>query len=215
MALPKIDLPISELELPSTKEKVRYRPFTVKEEKILLVAQESGDPEQELLAARQIVNNCLIDIDISTLAMFDLEYILLLLRARSVDNSVMFEIKDPDTGESVQLELNIDEVQVTRNQSHTNQISVNEDYILYLKYPTIDEFAQIIKMDPKDPLVNYYIMVSCLDKIASEDELHMFSEYTQEETDEFMEGMPGEVIEGIARVCGEVIANVWRGMEPN
>jgi hypothetical protein len=197
MALPKIDLPISELELPSTKEKVRYRPFTVKEEKILLVAQESGDPEQELLAARQIVNNCLIDIDISTLAMFDLEYILLLLRARSVDNSVMFEIKDPDTGESVQLELNIDEVQVTRNQSHTNQIRVNEDYILYLKYPTIDEFAQIIKMDPKDPLVNYYIMVSCLDKIASEDELHMFSEYTQEETDEFMEGMPGEVIKGI------------------
>jgi len=197
MALPKIDLPISELELPSTKEKVRYRPFTVKEEKILLVAAESGDPEQELLAARQIVNNCLIDREVSDLAMFDLEYILLILRARSVDNSVMFEIKDPDTKETVQLELNIDKVEIKRDPNHTNQVRVNEDYILYLKYPTIDEFAQIVKMDPKDPLVNYYIMVSCLDKIASEDEVHLFSEYTQDETDEFMEGMPGEVIKGV------------------
>ena len=109
----------------------------------------------------------------------------------------MFEIKDPDTRETIQLELNIDKVEIKRDANHTNQVRVNEDYILYLKYPTIDEFAQIVKMDPKDPLVNYYIMVSCLDKIASDDEVHLFSEYTQEETDEFMEGMPGEVIKGV------------------
>lgn len=199
MALPKIDLPISEMELPSTGKKIKYRPFTVKEEKVLLVAQESGDPEQELLAARQIVNNCLIDCDISTLAMFDLEYVLLTLRSRSVDNNISFSIKDPDTDESVQLNLDITEVKVKKDPDHTKEVRINDDYILYLKYPTIDEFAQIIKMDPKDPLVNYYIMVACLDKIASEDEIHLFSEYSQEETDEFMEGMPGEVIKGVQR----------------
>jgi len=197
MGLPKIDLPISEMELPSTGRKIKYRPFTVKEEKILLVAQESGDAEQELLAARQIVNNCLVDIDISTLAMFDLEYVLLQLRARSVDNNVSFTIKDPDTEETVQLDLDITKVKVTRDKSHTNEVRVNEDYVLFLRYPTIDEFGQIIKLDPKDPLVNYYIMVACLDRIASEDEIHDFSEYSQEEIDAFMEDMPGDVIKGV------------------
>lgn len=197
MALPKIDLPISEMELPSSGKKIKYRPFTVKEEKILLVAQESEDPEQELLAARQIVNNCLIDCDVSTLAMFDLEYVLLQLRSRSVDNNVSFTITDPDTQETVELDLDITAVKVTIDERHSKEVRVNDEYVLFLKYPTIDEFGQIIKLNPKDPLVNYYIMVACLDKIASEDEIHDFAEYTQEEIDAFMEEMPGEVIKGV------------------
>ena len=97
MALPKIDLPILELTLPSSGEKVKYRPFTVKEEKILLIGQASEDPMQEMLAAKQVINNCLIDVDVSELAVFDLEYVLLVLRARSVNNIVEFNIKDSDT----------------------------------------------------------------------------------------------------------------------
>jgi hypothetical protein len=77
MGLPKIDLPIYELTLPSTGETIKYRPFTVKEEKVLLVAQEADDPMQELLAAKQVVNNCLFDVDVATLAMFDLEFLIL------------------------------------------------------------------------------------------------------------------------------------------
>jgi len=197
--LPKIDLPISELELPSTGEKVKYRPFTVKEEKILLVAQESNDAEQELLATKQIVNNCLIDKEVSSLAMFDLEYVLLVLRGRAVDNEIAFSIKDPDTNETVQLNVDINEVKVVKSEEHTNRIQVNDEYSLFLKYPSIDEFTKIIKMDPKDPLVNYFVMTSCLDTIASEDEVFNFKDYTDEQIDSFMEDMTGDVIKGIQK----------------
>lgn len=199
MSLPKIDLPISQLTLPSTGEKVKYRPFTVKEEKILLVAQQSDDPEQEILAAKQVLNNCLIGKEVSELAMFDLEYILLTLRAQSVDNEIAFSIKDPETKENVQLSLNINEIKITRDPTHTNEIKINDEYTLFLKYPTIDQFIQIVKMNPTDPLVSYFIMISCLDKLASPDEVFEFSKYTGKEVDEFMENVSGEVIKGIQR----------------
>lgn len=195
--LPKIDLPISELVLPSSGEKIKYRPFTVKEEKILLVAQESNDAEQELLATKQIVNNCLIEKDVTKLAMFDLEYVLLVLRGRSVDNEINFSVKDPDTNESVDLYLNIEDVKIIKDDAHTNKVKINDEYTLFLKYPSIDEFGKIVKMDPKDPLVNYFVMTACLDKIASDDEVYDFKDYTEEQIDSFMEDMTGEVIKGI------------------
>jgi hypothetical protein len=197
MALPKIDLPIFEMTLPSTGEKIKYRPFTVKEEKILLVAQESKDAEQEILASKQVVNNCLIDKDVSELAMFDLEYVLLTLRTKSVDNNITFSIKDPDTGENIILEVDIEKIQFKENSDHSNKVKINDDFTMFLKYPTIDEFIKIIKMSPNDPLANYFIMVSCLDKLASEDEVHYFKDYTSEEIDSFMESLSGSVIKGI------------------
>ena len=197
MSLPKIDLPIFELELPSNGEKVKYRPFRVKEEKILLVAQESKDPTQEILATKQVVNNCLIDKDVSELAMIDLEYVQLALRSRSVDNNVSFSITDPDTEEKVQLSVDLDNVKVVRNESHSNKVKVNDEYMLFLKYPTVDEFIKIFELSSKDPLANYFIMVSCLDKIASEDEVYDFKDYSEEQVDEFMENLTGDVIAGI------------------
>ena len=199
MALPKIDLPIFELDLPSTGEKVKYRPFTVKEEKILLVAQESKDPTQEILASKQIVNNCLVDRDVSELAMFDLEYILLILRSRSVDNNIGFNIKDPDTEENVKLKLDLEKVSLTRFDGHSNEIIVNDEYTLYLRYPTIDEFIKIVETDVNDPLLNYLLMVSCLEKLASEDEVHYFKEYSPEDVDAFMENLDGNVIKQIQK----------------
>ena len=197
MALPKIDLPMFELELPSTSEKIKYRPFTVKEEKILLVAQESKDPEQEVLATKQVVNNCLIEKDVSELAIFDLEYILLVLRSRSVDNTIKFNVVDPDTKESVSLELDLDNVSLLRNEDHSNEIEINKDYKLFLKYPTIDQYATISSMEVSDPLVNYYIMISCLDYVASDDEIHYFKDHTRDEVDAFMEDVSGEVLKKI------------------
>lgn len=199
MALPKIDLPLFELKLPSSGRKVKYRPFTVKEEKILLVAQESNDREQELLAAKQIVNNCLVKTDISKLAMFDLEYVLLVLRSRSVDNAIKFTIGDPDTKERVEMEINIDDVKIVKDKEHSKRVRINDEYTLFLKYPTIDQFTQIITMDPSDPLVNYYIMTSSLDQIASEEETHKFSDYSQEEVDDFMNDMTADVMKEIQK----------------
>lgn len=199
MSLPKIDLPTFELKLPSSGRKIKYRPFTVKEEKILLVAQESNDREQELIAAKQVVQNCLLKQDVSKLAMFDLEYVMMVIRAKSVDNQIKFSIQDPDTEERVELELNIDDVQIVKDKDHTKKVKVNDEFTLFLKYPTIDEFQKIIMMDPNDPLANYHIMTSCLDQLASETDTYSFKDYSQDDIDEFMNNMTGEVMKEIQK----------------
>lgn len=197
MTLPKIDLPIYEMELPSTGETVKYRPFTVKEEKILLVAQASKDSTQEMVASKQIVNNCLIDYDVMKLAMFDLELILLTLRSKSVDNLIEMQITDPDTDETVDISIDLMDTEVIKNDKHSNKVKINDDYTLILKYPSIDEYIRITEMDEDDPLVSYQIMVSCLDKVASEDEVYEFSKYSQKEIDQFMEDVTTPVVDGI------------------
>ncbi|MGY8864506.1 MAG: T4 family baseplate hub assembly chaperone [Methylophagaceae bacterium] len=199
MALPKINLPISELILPSTGEKIKTRSFTVKEEKILLIAGESNDAIVEMMAIKQIINNCLVEGTVDDLAMIDLEYVFLKLRSSSVDNLTMFTVKDPETGESVELELDIDKVECVKDETHSKEVRINEDYVLYLKHPTIDEFAKVLTLDPKDPLTNYFIMCACLDKLASDDEVHNFSDYTPEEIDDFMDGIDGGSIKQIQK----------------
>ena len=197
MALPKIELPIGELVLPSTGEKIKYRPFTVKEEKILLVGQQSDDPEMELLSSKQVIGNCLIDKDVDELAMFDLEYVLLFLRARSVNNIINFTIKDEDTGEDIELEFDIDSVTLEHKEGHSKEIAINDEYKLFLRYPTINEFHSLVSSDKNDPLLEYMILISCIDYIASEDEVHYFKDYDNEQINEFMEGLSGTVIKGI------------------
>jgi hypothetical protein len=197
MALPKIDLPIFELDLPSNKKKIKYRPFTVKEEKIFLVASESKDPTQEIIAVKQVINNCLIDHDVETMPMFDLEYVMLVLRSKSVNNLVEFNVIDPDTQERVDLSLDIDNVIVELPPADTNKVKINDEYTLILKYPSINEFAKVMALETDDPLVNYVMMVSCLDKIASDDEVHEFSGYSDEEINDFVDSLSADVIKGI------------------
>ena len=157
MALPKIDIPIQELTLPSSGERIKYRPFSVKEEKILLVGQESDDPTAQVLAAKQVVNNCLIEKEVSDLAMFDLEYVILYLRARSVNNLINFSVRDEETDERIDLEIDIDEV---------------TDYIL---------------------------LTSCIDYVASEDEVHYFKDYSREEIDGFMDSLTAKSVKDITK----------------
>ena len=197
MALPKIDLPIFELKLPSTGENIKYRPFTVKEEKIFLIAQESKEAEQEVLAVKQVVNNCLIDHNVDTMPMFDLEYVMLVLRSKSVNNVIEFQVTDPETEEKIELSLDIEQVIVEMPEKGTEQVKINEDYSLFLKYPSINEYAKIATMDAEDPLVNYTMMVSCLDKVASEDEVFEFATHTDNEIRDFVDGLSTDVIKGI------------------
>jgi len=199
MGLPKIDLPIFEGVLPSSGETFKYRQYTVKEEKILLVAQESNETGAEILAMKQVVNNCLLDREIEDLAMFDLEFVHLTLRSKSVDNTMNFTVTDPDTEEKIELELDVEKVKMNETEGHSKEIKINDDYILYLKYPSIDAFVRITQMDSQDPLVNYFVMVSCLDKIASEDEVYYFKDYTEQEIDDFMNGLNSQVIAAIQK----------------
>jgi hypothetical protein len=197
MPLPKIELPLYELTLPSNGNRIQYRPFTVKEEKILLTAQQSEDSEQIVMAIKQIVNNCIQDYDIDKLALFDLEYILINIRSRSVDNNVEFEIKDPDTDEKIKLKLNLQNVKVYKDENHTNRIPVDDKYTLFLKYPTIDDFASILNKKELSAEKSYEILISCIDILASEDEVYNFKDFTKKQVDEFVESLNSDVTKKI------------------
>ena len=199
MSLPKIDLPIYQCELPSTRKKIKFKPFSVKEEKILLTAQETKESEQIMLAIKQILNNCIQDVDVSQLAVFDLEYLLIQLRARSVDNTVDFEITDPETEEKVKLTLNLRDVQIGRNEEHTNQIKISDEYSLFLKYPTIDQFEIMMKSEGKSAEENYSVMMSCLDILASDNNVYKLKDFSKKEVDEFVESLPSDVIKSIKK----------------
>lgn len=194
MPLPKIDLPIYELKLPSNDKKVKYRPFTVKEEKILLIAQESGDSEQIINAVKQVVNNCLIDYDIERLALFDLEYLLINIRAKSIDNVVKFKVEDPDTEEEVELELDLNNVKVEKDPKHTNEIKLDDTYTLFLKYPSIDVFFGFLTEENKSAEKNLEIMISCMDKLVSEDDVYNFKDFTKKEVDSFVESLHADAV---------------------
>lgn len=197
MALPKIDLPIYELTLPSNGTKIQYRPFTVKEEKILLTAQQSKETDQIIVAIKQIVNNCILEYDIDKLALFDLEYILINIRSRSVDNNVEFEIEDPDTNEKIKLVLNLENVKVYRDENHTNKIMVDSNYTLFLKYPNIDDFSDILKKENLSLEESYEILISCIDKLASTDEVYNFKDFTKKQVDDFIESLHSDVTKKI------------------
>ena len=190
MELPKIDLPIYEIILPSNNEKVKYRPFTVKEEKVFLIAKESKDTDQNILSIKQVLNNCLIDKSIDDLAIFDIEYLLLAIRGKSVNNTADFIITDPETFEEVKLKLDVNDVQVKRDPTHSNKIRLNDEYTLFMKYPNIDLFKILTSgIKAKDPLVYYNIMLSCMEKIASSEAIYHFKDFTAEEIDKFIEDL--------------------------
>jgi hypothetical protein len=199
MALPKISLPIYELQLPSNGDKIKYVPFTVKEEKILLIAQESKDPKQIMDSIYQIVNNCLIDTDIKDLALFDIEYILLSLRSKSVDNIVNFTIKDPETEEKIELEIDLTQVKVQKEEGHTNKIKIDDTYTLFLKYPGIDNFASLVSEEKVNANKSLDILLSCIDKLVSEDDVYKFSDFSKKEVDSFIESLNSDVTKEIKK----------------
>lgn len=199
MPLPKIDMPTYELKIPSTGEKATYRPFTVKEEKIMLMARESEDPKEIITAIKQIVNNCLIGADINELALFDLEYIILNIRSRSVDNIIKFEITDPDTEEQVEVELDLKKVEIQKHEDHQDEVKISDEYMLYLKYPHIDDFFDLMMDAEASQEKQFEILVSCLDKLASEEQVYNFKDFSKQEIDEFIESLNADTLREIKK----------------
>jgi hypothetical protein len=197
--LPKIKHAIFEATLPSTNNKVKYRAFTVKEEKILLIAKESNDIAQAMLSIKQVINNCLIDANVEQLSLFDVEYLLLALRSKSVDNEVAFSIVDPDTSETIQLHINLDQVIVNRDPTHTRTIDIGDDMTLVMRYPTVDEFSDLMVRGIQDQQANFDMMVRCMEQLISGDEVFLFSEFDQKQIEEFVEDLSGDAIKRIKR----------------
>ena len=143
MTLPKINAPTYELEVPSTDEKLKYRPFLVKEEKILLIAMESGENKDIVNAVKEIVNACTFEkLDLGTMPMFDIEYIFLNIRAKSVGEVSKLKLVCPDDKKTtVSIEIDLNDVQVQVDEKHTNKIELSDEMGIIMQYPTIDTFT--------------------------------------------------------------------------
>ena len=144
MALPKLNTPTYELEVPSTDEKIKYRPFLVKEEKILLMAMESGKNEDIVNAVKQIVSECTFNkLKLGTMPMFDVEYIFLNIRAKSIGEVSKLKLLCPDDNKTyANVEVNLEEVQIQVDGDHTNKIELTDSMGMIMTYPTIDSFAE-------------------------------------------------------------------------
>ena len=191
MPLPKINTPTFELELPSTGKKIRYRPFLVKEEKILVMAMESEDAKQITDAIVQILNDCILTrgVKVDKLSIFDIEYLFLNIRSKSVGETVEVNVTCPDDGETqVQMEIDLDSIKVKKNKSHRNTIKLDNDLSMKLKYPSLDQFIESnFDSGMSEVSQSLSVISSCIDMIYNEEESWSASDSTREELEEFLE----------------------------
>ena len=190
MALPKLTTPIYELVVPSTDEKIKYRPFLVREEKILLIAMESGASEDIVQAVKSIVEECTFNkLNLGDMPMFDVEYIFLNIRAKSVGEISSLRLLCPDDSETyTEVEVNLSEVIVQVEKEHTNKIELTDEMGIYMKYPTIDSFATtgITEVTPVNMLE---VITTCVAQIYDKkgEEVFDAKDQTKEELIEFIE----------------------------
>jgi len=193
MPLPKISAPTYELELPSTGKKIRYRPFLVREEKILIMALESEDMKQITSAIVQILNDCILTrgVKIKELSTFDIEYLFLNIRAKSVGESVEVNVTCPDDGEtSVQMEIDIDTIKVQKDKNHKNIIKLDDTLSMKLKYPSLDQFVENnfeYNDETNDVNKSMTMIASCIEMVYDSEESWNSSDCTKKELEEFIE----------------------------
>ena len=192
MPLPKINTPIYELEIPSTKKKIRYRPFLVKEEKILIIAMESEDPKQIATAVKNVISACILSrgIKVENLSTFDIEYLFLNIRGKSVGEDVELNITCPDDGETqVTQNISLDEIKVQISDDHSKDIKLDDKLTLRMKYPSMNEFIQNNFGGSKVSVTDTFdLIVSCIEQIYNEEESWSASDSTKKELLEFVEG---------------------------
>ena len=199
MALPEIKHPIHKLVLPSTNKSISYRPFTVREEKLLLIARLSDDIDEVLRVMKQVVSNCILDkIDVDSLAMFDIEYIFINLRKVSVSNVI--EMFYTEENIKVPFTVDLDQVKVEFNKNHTNKIQINEDVGIMMRYPSIDSMMkleyEIGKADgvDVDPII-FNMILECIDSLY--DDKKVYKDFSKVELEEFLLSLPVESMQKI------------------
>jgi hypothetical protein len=194
MPLPTIATPTYELELPSTGKKIKYRPFLVKEEKLLVLALESEDTKQISTAIKAVLKNCIQTrgVKVDNLPTFDIEYLFLNIRGKSVGEEIEVNLIAPDDKvTSVPVTINIDDIKISKKESHTNKIKLDETLMMQMKYPSLNEFVKNnfdfngeVDMDQ-----SFDLIASCIDKIYSEDEVWSTADCTKKEVKDFLEQM--------------------------
>lgn len=190
MALPKISHPIFELTLPSTKQAIKYRPFLVKEEKILLTAQASDEPQDMINSIKQVINNCILteDIDVDQLTTFDLEYLFIKIRSKSVNNIISLAYKDLEDDKRYEVEVDIDSIEIKEDPNHTNKIEINSTSGIIMKYPSASLAANINAAEGEMDIF-FEVLKGCIETIYDGDAVYKASESSPEELEEFVQSL--------------------------
>ena len=193
MPLPQINAPTYELTIPSSKRKIRYRPFLVKEEKILVIAMESNDIGDIARAVKQVLGQCILTkgIKIDKLSTFDIEYLFLNVRGKSVGETVDIKVTCPDDGvTTVPVTVDLDAIKVTFDPEHDKDIILDDKLKMRMKYPSLDEFIkENFQVDNVGFEQSIEMIASCVDMIYSEDETWTSADFTQKEMIDFLEGL--------------------------
>lgn len=188
--LPKISQPTFSVTQPSTGEKITLRPFLVKEEKILLMAKESGEKADIYDAIKQIINNCVVDkgFDVNSIPIFDMEYIFIKLRAASVSNIVNFKVEDSTDGIEYDLELDLNEVEIIYPENHEKKIMIDDNVGIIMKYPTPAISEKIKNIDNLAGITQATISES-IDVVFDEDDAYDWNKATENEKEEFLDSL--------------------------
>ena len=194
MPLPKISTPTYELELPSTGKTIKYRPFLVKEEKLLVLALESDDSKEISNAIKAVLKDCIQTrgVKVETLPTFDIEYLFLNIRGKSVGEDIEVSVLCPDDGETyAEVQISIDEIEVVKDKEHNKQIKIDDKLMMEMRYPSLDQFVKSNFSFNGDNQVDqsFDLIASCIDKIYSEEEAWTSDDFTKKEVTEFLEQM--------------------------
>ena len=193
MPLPKIATPTYELVLPSTKKTIKYRPFLVKEEKLLVLALETEEQKQITNAVKSVIKNCIQTrgVKVETLPTFDIEFLFLNIRGKSVGEEVDVNIIAPDDGVTeIPVKIDIDQIKVIENPEHNNKIKLNDELMMEMKYPSLEQFIKNnFDLNQSNFDQSFDLIASCVNKIYSEDEVWSADDVSKKEIIEFLEGM--------------------------
>ena len=194
MPLPKIATPTYELELPSSGETIKYRPFLVKEEKLLVIALESEDNKQITNAIKAVIKGCILTkgIKVETLPTFDIEFLFLNIRGKSVGEEIEVNVYCPDDSETqVSVTIDLDDIKVQKTEDHTNKIKIDDSVMMEMKYPSLEQFIKNnFDFNEKNAMdQSFDLIASCIGKVYTEDEVWSTSDCTKKEVKEFLESM--------------------------
>lgn len=197
MALPKIKHPTYSVVIPSTGQKVNIRPFTVQEEKLLFMARSSDNTDDAINAVKQIITNCVQEnIDVDKLATFDIEYLFIKLRAKSVGEVVELEYTEPETQEVVKFTVNLDDIKVKTNPEHQKKFNIIADVGIVMRYPTLKEIGVIGATDSSNiEAQTMDVLRKCIETLY--DDVTVYSDFTEAELSDFVNNLPIESMQKI------------------
>ncbi len=198
MALPKLDIPKHKLTVPSTQEEIEYRPFLVKEQKVLMIAQESGEDKDIATALGDLVKTCTFgSIDPNINPMFDIEYVFLQIRSKSVGDIVEISVLCPDDEETrVPVKITLSELQVQISVEHTNEYQLNDNIKMVFRYPVLSDLLGVSEKI-SDVEKTFMLLLKCVTEIHHGEEIFNRIDITDKELEEFIDSMSGEQFEGI------------------